>query len=120
MLKSKKSQVTCSYCSQIYKDPIDLPCGDSICREHLSSRVVVKENRIKCTKCSEEFQVTCDEFRSNKTLRKLIEDQSYLSREEINLKQELEVSIRKFYEFYGEFIQNKTKLESDVFDHFHD
>ena len=35
MLKSKKSEVTCSYCSKIYKHPILLPCGDSICRYNL-------------------------------------------------------------------------------------
>ena len=30
----------------------------------------------------------------------------------------MEVSIKKFFEFYDEFIQNKTQLESDVFEHF--
>jgi hypothetical protein len=30
----------------------------------------------------------------------------------------LEVSIRKFFVFYEEFVQNKTQLESDVFNHF--
>ena len=118
MFKSKKSLLTCSNCCKIFKDPVDLPCGDSICREHLSSREVVKENRIKCTKCNEEFQVTCDEFRSNKTLRKLIEDQSHLNGEEISLKLELEDSMRTFFEFYDAFIQNRTKLASDVFDRF--
>jgi hypothetical protein len=79
MLKSNKSQVTCSYCSKIYKDPIVLPCGDSICREHLSDKDVLKVNRIKCKKCNEEFGVKNNEFKSNEDLRKLVEDQSYFS-----------------------------------------
>ena len=58
MLKSQKSQLTCSYCSRIFRDPILLPCGDSICRDHLKDRDVVKANRIKCKKCNEEFGVT--------------------------------------------------------------
>jgi hypothetical protein len=36
----------------------------------------------------------------------------------MKLKHELEESIQKFFESYDEFIQNKSKLESDVFDHF--
>jgi hypothetical protein len=47
MLKSQKSQLTSSYCSKIFKDPIMLPCDDSICREHLSDRDVVKQNKSK-------------------------------------------------------------------------
>jgi hypothetical protein len=117
MLKSK-SQFSCSYCSKIAKDPIDLPCSDVICREHLSEREVVKPNKIKCKKCSGEFQLNGHEFKSNNELKKLVESRSYLSDEELSLKKELEVLIRKFFAFYDEFGQKKTKLDSDVFDHF--
>jgi hypothetical protein len=117
MLKLK-SQLTCSYCSRIFKDPILLPCNDLICREHLSERDVVKENRIKCKECNGECQVKENDLKSIKALTKLIETQSYLNEEEISLKQDLEVSIRKFFVFYEEFVQNKTQLESDVFNHF--
>ena len=64
MLKLK-SQLTCSYCSKIFNDPIDLPCDESICREHLSERDVRKVNKIKCKKCNEEYQVKDNEFKSN-------------------------------------------------------
>jgi hypothetical protein len=95
-----------------------LPCEHSICREHLKRRDVVKANRIKCNKCNEEFQIKDNEFESNEALIQIIESQSYLSEEEIRLKHELEVSIRQFFEFYEEFIQNKTQLEADIFEHF--
>ena len=32
----------------------------------------------------------------------------------------MEASIRKFFEFYDEYQQNKTKLQSKAFDHFHE
>jgi hypothetical protein len=32
----------------------------------------------------------------------------------------LKVLIQKFYQLYDEFIQNRTKLESDVFNHFYE
>jgi hypothetical protein len=117
MLKLK-SQLTCSYCSKIFKDPIDLPCDESICREHLSEKEVVKEHRIICKDCQQEFKVNDDEFRSNKTLKKLIASQSYLSEEEKSLKQDLEVSIGKFFKFYEELIENRNKIVNDVFNHF--
>jgi hypothetical protein len=118
MLKSQKSQFTCSYCSRIFKDPIILSCDDSICSGHLKESDVVKQNKIKCRTCNEEFEVKGHEFKSNEDLKKLIESLSYLSCEEMSLKKELEASIRKFFEFYDELNQNKSKLESDVFDHF--
>ena len=99
MLKSQKSHLTCSYCSRIVKDPIALPCDETICREHLSEKDVVRENKIKCKKCSQEFQVKGHEFKSNIELMKLLESHSYLSEEEIKLKRELEESIQKFFEF---------------------
>jgi hypothetical protein len=117
MLKLK-SQLTCSYCSKIFKDPIVLPCDDSICLQHLSERGVLKQNKIKCNKCKQEFQVKANQFKSNEALSQIIESQSHLIDEEISLKQQLEVSIKKFFEYYDEFIQNKTQLESDVFDNF--
>jgi hypothetical protein len=119
MLKLKANW-TCSYCSKILKDPIELPCEDSICREHLSDRDVRKENKLKCKQCNDEFRVKDIEFKSNEALFQLIESQSHLSDEETNLKKDLEISIRKFFDSYDEFLQNKSILESDVFDHFHE
>jgi hypothetical protein len=118
MFKSKKSQLTCSFCSKIFKDPILLPCEESICREHLKERDVVKENKIKCKKCNGEFQIKNNHFESNEDLKKLVESQCFLSDEELRLKQDLEVSMRKFFEFYDEFVQNKSILETVVYDHF--
>jgi hypothetical protein len=118
MLKSQKFQLTCSYCSRIFKDPILLPCNHSICRQHLKERDIVKENRIKCTKCKDEFGVKDYQFKSNEDIVKLIESQSHLNGEELILKQEIEASIRRFFEIYDQFMQNKTQLELDVFEHF--
>ena len=84
----------------------------------LLNPLLLKEKRIKCKKCNEEFGVKNNEFKSNEDLKKLVESHSYLSEEEFRLKEELEVSLRKFYQFYDELNQNKSKLESDVFDHF--
>jgi hypothetical protein len=88
-----------------------LSCNDSICRQHLKESDVVKQNKIKCKTCNEEFGVKGHEFKSNEDLKKLIESHSYLNGEEMSLKKELEASIRKFFEFFDELNQNKSKLE---------
>ncbi len=80
--------MTCSYCSRIFSDPISLPCEDSICLEHLSDKDVVKQNKIKCKECNEEYGVQNNEFKSNEDLKKLIESKFYLSEDEIRLKQD--------------------------------
>jgi hypothetical protein len=109
-----KSDCTCSFCSQILKDPIQLPCDDSICREHLRDR-----NKIKCNECQKEHQVgNIKKFKSCKGYKNLIDNQSYLTQEEKSLKLELKASIEKFFKFYDKFAQNKAQLKSEVFDHF--
>ena len=118
MLKSK-SYLTCSYCSKIYKDRIELPCEDCICREHLIEPNAVQQNKIKCAKCQRVFEVkNADLFKSNKSLKQLVDDKSYLSEEETNLTQQLEESIREFVGFFEEFIKHKSIVETQVFDHF--
>ena len=102
----------------MYKHPIILPCNDTICREHLFERNVIKENRLKCKACNEELGVKGYDFKSNEAIWKLIESHSYLNEEEMSLKRELEDSIRQFFEFYDEYEQKKAKLESDVFEHY--
>jgi hypothetical protein len=84
MLKSKKSHLTCSYCSRIFKDPSLLPCHDSICREHLKERDIVI---VKCKECNEEYGVKNNDFKPNEALTQLLESESYLSEDEIALKQ---------------------------------
>jgi hypothetical protein len=85
---------------------------------HLIEPSVVKENKIKCKDCNEELEVIDDDFRSNKRLKTLVESQSYLSGEELSLKQEIKDKIRKFFELYDELSQNKNKVDSDVFEYF--
>jgi hypothetical protein len=92
------------------QDPIELPCDDCICREHLTEQIAVQQNKIKCAKCQRVFEVkNANLFKSNKSLKKLVDDKSYLSEEETNLTRKLEESIRELVGFFE---------ETQVFDHF--
>ena len=54
---SLKSKVTCFQCSKILNNPIELPCRDTICSNHLQEANCIKENKIKCLKCNQTFSI---------------------------------------------------------------
>ena len=92
--------------------------GDLICQEHLKVKEVVQRNKIKCSTCSQEFQVKGNDFKSIKSFQKLINDRVFLNEEEIDLKKKIEESIKLFHEMYEEFAASKTKLDLDCHNHF--
>ena len=74
-----KSTLTCSYCSKIFKDPIELPCGHHLCKAHLSEKDIIKENRIKCGECKQEFQVKDNEFKASEIFKEQLDELLFLS-----------------------------------------
>ena len=90
-----KSSLTCSYCSKIFKDPVKLPCKHHLCKEHLAEKNVVKQNRIICGECKQDFEVKDNDFKSTEILKKQLDDFPFLSDEEFALKKQIEDSIRR-------------------------
>ena len=84
-----KSNLTCSNCLIIFKDPIELPCGHNLCNEHLTEKDIVKQNRIKCAECQQDFQLKDNQFKSNEIIKKQLDDLLFLSDEEIDLKKQV-------------------------------
>jgi hypothetical protein len=113
-----KSSLTCSYCSKIFKEPIELPCDDYVCEEHLTETNVVKQNKIECATCKKSFEINGETFKSVKPFKRLLDDQVYLSDEEINLKLKIKESLDVFYKIYEEFISNRSKVSLDCKNHF--
>jgi hypothetical protein len=108
----------CSYCLKIYKKPVELPCKDSICKVHLTERDVIKNNKIVCAKCNQEFEVKGNVFTSQNLVNQLLNTQIYLSNDEINLKKKIEESIKLCNGMYEKFISSKTKLDLECHHHF--
>jgi hypothetical protein len=113
-----KSSLTCSYCSKIFQDPIELPCSHNLCKEHLTEKDVAKQNRIKCGECKRDIQVKDNEFKPNSFVRKVLDEHVYLSDEEVALKKKIQDSIRQFFQMYEQFTLNKTNCDLDVHEHF--
>ena len=113
-----KSSLTCSYCSKILKDPIELPCKHNVCSEHLVEKDVVKQNRIKCVECKQDFQVKDNEFKPIKILKKQLDELLFLSDEEVSLKNKIQDSIRQLFQIFEEFSSNKITLDLTLHNHF--
>ena len=96
MLKLK-STLTCSFCSKIFKDPIELPCSHNLCKGHLTEKSVAQQNKIKCVECKTDFQVKSNEFKMNNLVKKQLSELVYLSDEEFLLKKKIEDSIQMFF-----------------------
>ena len=113
-----KSTLTCSYCSKLFKDPIELPCSHNLCKGHLVEKSVVQHNKIKCGDCKKDFKVKDNEFKTNNFVKKLLDEHICFSDEEISLKKQIQDSIRTFFQVYEEFCLNKTNRDLDVHNHF--
>ena len=101
MLKSKSHihDLTCSFCSKIFQDPIELPCSHSLCKQHLAETNVLKQKRIKCIECKQDFQVKDNDFKLNNFLKKLLDEHDYLSDEEFSLKKRSKTRFKHSFKF---------------------
>ena len=48
-MSKRKMDLKCLYCSNILKDPIELPCGDTICSEHLDKKAFSLKKELQGT-----------------------------------------------------------------------
>ena len=85
--------LTCSYCTKIYTKPINLPCGDSLCEEHLIEAAIANEKEIKCCLCQQKFIMEDHQFILNKSIQTLIEEKRFLSVEEQRLKERIDFNL---------------------------
>jgi len=89
-----------------------------LCKEHLTEKSVIKQNRIKCAKCKQEFEVVDNEFKLNNFIKKQLDDHVYLSDEEFSLKIKIQDSIQTFCQMYEQFTLNKTRIDLGIHEHF--
>jgi hypothetical protein len=113
-----KLEYTCLICSKIYNEPIELPCGDTICAVHLKEAAKNEKNHIKCLNCSKIFPVKGEQFSSNKFIQNVLKNEEYLSDEEKNLKHQLENFIESFIPLKEKLLAKKSLLTLKCYNHF--
>ena len=65
-------KLTCKYCNKVYNEPITLPCGDSICKQHVHDLLAIDDtNTFLCPFCNE--RNSNQNLRVNKTIQELLD-----------------------------------------------
>ena len=108
-----KSNMCCSYCTKILKKPISLPCGDSLCEEHLAEASIANQSKIKCCKCEEEFIIKDHKFLPNNTLQTLIDDFNFLSPNEQKFKYRIDHDLNVLLSYVEKFQTLDSELISN-------
>lgn len=88
-MRLSSNSFICKYnnCKKYLKEPIILPCGRSICREHVDNLSKNKsEPFLKCNLCDQIHKKT-DDFQLNVTLKELLEEGTHLDEKQIEMRQ---------------------------------
>ena len=119
-MNNSKAAWTCSYCSRIFKNPIQLPCDDNICGHHLTEANVIRDNQIKCPKCYKLVILNRNEFMPNKLVQQLLDKEIFLSDEEKRLKHKLEEGTKTLHQCWDEFSLGKSKHDLECSKYFNE
>ncbi len=112
-MSQKKCLFICSHCNKIFKNPILLPCYDTICGHHLREEMVLKQKSIECKTCKQTLNLD-ESFKSgpNKHLQTQLDHDIHLSDEEKSLKNSLLESCANFDQMNHEYHESKANLAS--------
>ena len=107
---TNSEDLVCDYdcCKMILESPVTLPCGNTLCKEHLDKFY----EKFTCFLCNEEHQIPKNGFVINKTTNKIINNY-------INLNP-LRKKIKASFEHLSQSIDDYEKVDPDsfVYDYF--
>ena len=100
-------------CNCYLDKPITLPCGSTICQQHVVDYSLnnQEDTKFKCEICSDEHQIPLDGFKINKRLFELIQSNTHLSPKQISAKNsfdELEKTLINHQQ--SDFVNSDTYL----------
>jgi hypothetical protein len=93
---------------------------DTICHEHLNQINSLNQTSIKCLTCHRYFLIGEQIFEANNTLRKLLDDEVFLSDDEKQLKRSLQSLLNEFFHLYEEFYSITSQHDLTFHEHFQD
>jgi WD40 repeat protein len=98
MIRNSICEYICAFigCKKYLKEPITLPCGDTVCQEHLNEQATF----MKCPVCQQEFKIPEEGLKINQEINILINKNSHLNgqhRQVKDLFDKLEEMIEDFH-----------------------
>ena len=113
-----KSEVGCVMCNMVLNDPITFPCDCLSCNEHLTDHFV-KDNKIKCLKCNQEFSLANENFRTpHKSIKNIINKEFFLNEDEKILRKDIHELIDQVEKKIENCLVEKRNFELFNNDHF--
>ena len=106
--------IKCPQCKKIFKSPVNLPCGHSICKHHVDQFLKDKSNdtenrKIECLVCQRFHKISESyEFSPNKTIESLLE----MNFEKIKLSEEYNSALDKC-NIFGVLLDKFNKIKND-------
>jgi hypothetical protein len=97
--KFRKS-LSCPICNLVYKQPVKLPCGKTICKCHLQDS---NKSLLNCTFCHLEQKTPSNGFYPNFFIQSQIKQNKHLNEKEIHLKSKIEQSLQNLENSHDEF-----------------
>ena len=114
---SLKSEMICSICKLILKDPVSLPCSSAICDGHLRDDTA-KNGTIRCLECDQEFDISQRGFPQHKMASNILVKKLHLSDEEKAIKQAIQETIQQLEQLQFDLKAKHSDLERISFDYF--
>ena len=106
--------IKCPQCKEIFKLPVILPCGHSICKHHVDDVINdisndIENKNIECQICQRFHKISeSDEFAPNKTIESLLEK----NMAKIDLGEEYK-SAREKCKIFGDLLETLNKIKND-------
>jgi WD40 repeat protein len=97
-----RHSLKCQICDLIYKQPIKLPCGKSICKSHLLDLNGSLLNEFYCKLCQSKHKIPLRGFHPNFFIQNQINTFQHLSKDECDLKSRIAQSIENLKASYDE------------------
>ena len=115
-----KKGLSCIVCDMILDEPVSFPCecDTYTCKEHLRDGKYAKDNKIKCPTCNKEFQTKSENFRPSRFVKNLLNNQTFLSEEEKQLKSEIQSLIDHFRQKFEKFTKEAQNFDFYADKHF--
>ena len=102
----------CPTCMKILNLPVILPCGHTICKEHVDKAVENNETNIKCKICIESYVIPPNGFVRNRALESLLEKET----KKVGFGENFRVyykSTKETLESFEEFLDELSRIKND-------
>lgn len=105
-----KEKFTCKICNKIFKEPVFLPCHNSMCKAHVDEVKKGKKEKIECMFCKEQHEIPSTGFKLNDIINDIIEKDGHLDENEKQAKANVKTKLDELFK-----LKNETeKLQNDV------